>query len=349
MATSVLQHVRRRLRHEWRRTWSTWATRDESAAVLRLIAASAAAGVPAATILDAWAEDGRGGQGTRLEKAARLLRQGATASEAAAGAPGLVQDDHAAALAFGEKIGLVEPVVQATLASDDLLDPTIRRSFRAALGYLATMLLLFLSVSGFMVWRVGPQLRKIFEDHGRPTMPSAMNGLFDIFFWLSIYWYVPFVLLLGLAIARFFPAAWRLVTRPFSRSRQVAAALDALAVADACGRPLRVAETALADCQVDPVLATRLRKAAASDDAGRGLAIARLVTPDEAAEIDAAGEARPSVLERLAASRRTRSRRWATALAESLVPLVVLLMGALVLLQALAVFESLATLINDLS
>ena len=51
---------------------------------MRLIAAAATAGVPAAMLLDAWAEDSRGCQGTRLEKAARLLRQGATASEAIA-------------------------------------------------------------------------------------------------------------------------------------------------------------------------------------------------------------------------------------------------------------------------
>lgn len=348
MPASPLHRIRRRLRHEWRRSWSTWATRTESAAVLRLVAASAAAGVPAATILDAWAEDGRGGQGTRLEKAARLLRQGATASEAAAGVPGLVQDDHAVALEFGERIDLVGPIVQAALASDDLLDPRIRRSFNAALGYVAIVLLLLLTVAGFLALKVNPVFRKIFEDFGYATMPTAMHRCAVILHWLADFWFVPFVLLLAIAIARFFPPGWRLVTRPFARLRRVAAALDALAVAEACGRPLSEAETVLSECQIDPVLATRLRRAAAGD-AGQGLATAGLVTPDEAAEIDAAGEARPSVLERLAASRRSRARRWATVLAESLVPVVVLLMGALVLLQALAVFDVLTTLINALS
>ena len=62
MATHPISNVERILRREWRRSWSTWATRAESAAVLRLTAASAAAGVPAATMLDAWAEDSRGAE-----------------------------------------------------------------------------------------------------------------------------------------------------------------------------------------------------------------------------------------------------------------------------------------------
>jgi len=351
MPATPLHRIRRGLRQEWRRSWSRWATRTESAAVLRLVTASAAAGVPAATILDAWAEDGRGGQGTRLEKAARLLRGGATAAEAAVGVPGLVQDDHAVALAFGERTGLVGPIVQAALAGDDLLDPTLRRSFRVALGYLATVLLLFVAVAGFLAIKVNPQFVKIVDDYRDilpPTMPPAMGRWMAILRWLATVWYVPLVLILVLAIAWGFPAAWRLVTRPFARSRRIAAALDALAVADACGRPLSEAERLLADCQVDPVLAARLRQAAAGG-AGPGLAAAGLVTPDDAAAIDAAGDARPSVLERLAASRRSRTRRRATAFAQLLVPVVVVLMGAVVLLQALAVFDMLSTLINDLS
>jgi|GEM_PF-1902315 len=348
MATPLLHRLSRRLRLEWRRSWSTWATRTESAAVLRLVAASAVAGVPAATILDAWAEDGRGGQGMRLEKAARLLRQGATASEAAAGVPGLVQDDHAVALEFGERIDLVGPVVQAAVAGDDLLDPTTRRSFRAALGYLAIVLLVFLVITGFLAGKLNPQFQKIFESYGRMTMPPAMHRWNVMLHWLADFWYVPFVVLLALAIARFVPAAWRVVTRPFARSRRIAAALDALAVADACGRPLPEAETVLAACQVDPVITTRLRRAAVAG-AGQGLATAGFVTASAAAEIDAAGDARPSVLERLAASRRSRVRQRATVLAESLVPVVVVIMGAVVLLQALAVFSMLSTLINDLS
>jgi type II secretory pathway component PulF len=349
MPTTLLHRIRRRLRHEWRRSWSTWATRAESAAVLRLVAASAAAGVPAATILDAWAEDGRGGQGTRLEKTARLLRQGATAAEATAQVPGVVQDDHAVALAFGERTDLLEPVVQAALEGDDLLDPTIRRSFRAALGYLGIMLLLFLTIAGFLALKVNPLLVRILEDYAEiVTMPAALNRWRVLLRWLAAYWAIPVVLLLAVAIARLFPSAWRLVTRPFARSRRIAAALDGLAVADACGRPLPEAETLLAACQVDPVLAARLRRAAAGD-AGRGLATAGLVTTDEAAMIETAGDARPSVLERLAASRRARVRRRATVFAESLVPVVVLLMGAAVLLQALAVFSMLSSLIEHLA
>lgn len=316
--------------------------------MLRLIAASADAGMPAATILDAWAEDSRGGQGTRLEKAAGHLRQGATASEAATRVPGLMQDDHATALAFGERIGLLGPVVQAALAGDDLLDPAPRRGLRLAIGYLAVMVVVFLTIAGFISFKVNPQLTKILADFnmGRPPPFERWE---DIVARAARIWYVPCVLLVAVAVIRFFPAAWRLLTRPFARQRRITAAIDALSVADACGRPIAEAATTLADCQIDPTIARGLRQAAAPGPLGRQLADAGLLSPAEAASIDSAGDDRPAALERLAAARRDRSRRRLVAAGEAVAPCVAFAMGAFVLLQALAVFGFLSSIIEGLS
>jgi hypothetical protein len=348
MATHPISNVERILRREWRRSWSTWATRAESAAVLRLTAASAAAGVPAATMLDAWAEDSRGGQGTRLEKAAGHLRQGATASEAATRVPGLLQDDHATALAFGERIGLLGPVVQAALAGDDLLDPTPRRGLRLAVGYLAVMVLNFLTIAGFIAFKINPQFTKILADFNMGR-PPPLERWEDIVAMAARVWYVPGGLLVVVAVLRFFPAAWRLLTRPFARQRRITAALDALSVADACGRPIVEAAAVLADCQVDPAIARGLRQAAAPGPLGRQLADAGLVSAVEAATIDSTGDDRPHALERLAASRRDRSRRLLVAAGEAVAPCVAFAMGAFVLLQALAVFGFLSSIIEGLS
>ena len=82
---------------------------------------------------------------------------------------------------------------------------------------------------------------------------------------------------------------------------------------------------------------------------GSRLAAAGLIAPQEAAEIDTAGHDSPAALERVAAARRARSRRWLVALGEAIGPCFVLAMGLLVLLQALIVFASLAEIIHALS
>jgi len=348
VATHPFPTFQRILRREWRRSWSTWATRAESAAVLRLVAASAAAGVPAATILDAWAEDSRGGQGTRLEKAAGHLRQGATASEAAMRVPGLIQDDHATALAFGERLGLLGPVVQAALAGDDLLDPAPRRGLQLAIGYLAVMVVVFLPIAGFLATKVNPQFTTLLNDYNMGRPPS-LERWHDVVAMAARGWYVPCGLAVVVAVLRWFPGAWRPLTRPLARQRRITAAIDALSVADACGRPIAEAAATLADCQVDPSIARGLRQAVAPGPLGRQLADAGLLSAAEAAAIDSAGDDRPAALERLATARRDRSRRRLIAAGEAVAPCLAFAMGAFVLLQALAVFGFLSSMIEGVS
>ena len=345
MTDSLLSRLRRFLRREWRRAAATWATRAESAAVLRLVAAAAAAGVPAATMIDAWAEDSRGGQGTRLEKAARLLRQGATATEAVAAVPGLVQDDHAVALAFGERISLVGPVVRAALAGDDLLDPTVRRTFRAAVGYLTVVLLLFLTVAGYMALRINPMLLQILESFGS-VRPAALDRWFWIINGVAGFLWIPFAVAAAAAVISFSPVIRRIVIRPWSRPRRIAAALDLLAVAETGGQPSSQSVTMLAECQVDPRLAAMLARVPGSGPLGKRLAAAGLVAPAEAAEMDAPDAAHALVLHQIAADRRLRSRRRVTAVSEAIVPAVIMVMGLLVLLQALTVFSFLTDIID---
>lgn len=348
MAESLLQRARRWLRREWRRSWATWATRAESAAVVRLMAAAATAGVPAATMLDAWAEDSRGGQGTRLEKAARLLRQGATASEAVAAVPGLVQDDHAVALAFGERTGLMGPVVQTALAGDALLDPAPRRGLRMAIGYLAVVMLLVLLVTGFLATFINPGLVRILDEFDaiRPALFERWRRIVNA---LAPLLWVPVAITAVAVVIRWSPPLRRLVLRPFHRRRRMAAALDMLAVAVAAGLQPRAAAESLAACQVDPVLAARLAGIAASGPIGQQLATAGLVDQAEAAEIDAAGESGPLALHRIAAERRTRSSRRLAAASAAIVPAVVLALGLLVMLQAVALFSLLTEMIHALA
>jgi len=348
MPDSLFHRMSRTLRRHWRQTASTWATRAESAAVVRLVAAAAAAGVPAATMLDAWAEDSRGGQGTRLERAARLLRQGATASEAVAGVPGLVQDDHAVALAFGTRIGLLGPVVQTAVAGDDLLDPTFGNTFRSVVGFLVVSSFMMLALAGFLTLRITPNLQAILRDLSIAAPASFLIGI-TLSRWLIRILWIPLGLLAVAVVIRFSPALRRLLTRPLARSRRIAAALDSIAVAEAGGHPASEAAAGLAECQVDPQVAKMLKTLEQPGPLGSRLAAAGMIAPPEATVIDAAGRDAPAAVERVAAARRARSRRRFAALGEAIVPCVVMAMGLLVLLQSLAVFAFLTEIMHGLS
>lgn len=345
--STVIDAVRRALRRTWRRAWATGATRVESAAVLRLVAASITAGVPVATMLDAWAEDGRGGQGARLERAAALLRQGATASEAVARVPGLVHDDHAVALAFGERTGLVGPVVRQALAGDDLLDPTARRELRGTLGYLAVVIATLLVTSAFLAVRIFPQFGKILDD-----MQTARPAVFER--WLAIttgvgaWLWVPACLAAGAAVVACSPSARGVLLRPFARPRRIGAALDLLAVAESCGRPVAETAAVLAGCETDPRLAAMLARVSGPGPLGPRLAAAGLVDVGTAAALDTRGDT-ATVLHAAAAERRGRISRRRAVVGRVVGPVVVLAASALVLLQALAVFVPLVEIIHALS
>jgi len=348
MPSTVLTGGIRSLRRAWRRAWSTGATRVESAAVLRLVAAAIAAGVPVATMLDAWAEDSRGGQGTRLEQAARLLRQGATASEALSRVPRLVHDDHAVALAFGERTGLVGPVVRAALAGDDLLDPTVRREFRATVGYVAVVIVEFLLTTTWLAVRILPQFTRILDDM-QTARPAVLARWMAFTTGVGAWLWLPACLAAGAAVVACSPAARGVVTRPFARPRRVTTALDLLAVAEACGRPVDEAARILAECQSDPRLAARLARVPGPAPLGRRLAAAGLVDAEGAALVDAAGGDTATALHAAAGARRLRAGRRRAVGARVIGTIAVLAIGALVLFQSLAVFVPLVEIIHALS
>jgi len=347
MHTSLLARACRAVRHVWRHAWATNATRVESAAVLRLVAASITAGVPAATMLDAWAEDSRGGQGTRLERAAALMRQGATASDAVARVPGLVHDDHAVALAFGERTGLLAPVVRQALTGDDLLDPAARRELRGMLGYLAVVITTLLVTSAFLAVKIMPQIGRILDDM-QTTRPAVLDRWLAFVTGVGAWLWVPACLAAGAAVVACSPAARGVLMRPFARPRRVGAALDLLAVAESRGRPVAESAAVLAGCETDPRLAAMLARVPGPAPLGLRLAAAGLVDAGTAAALDTRGDT-AAVLYAAAAERRGRISRRRAVVGRVVGPVIMLAASALVLFQALAVFMPLVEIIHALS
>lgn len=359
-----------------------WGRGRRSAAVLRLLAVCAEEGIPPAPLLAAWARDERGGQAERVRRAADLLATGASPAQVVESVPALVTADHAVALRYGERLGLLPQVVSATLATDEGEDEAAWHRVRAGLGYLAVVVFVFSCVTALVAFRVIPQYRHIIREFGMEE-PAALRLAAGVSPWLAApaaLVIIPVAVLLALVqgvtdaagaigavavVTALLILAWfagravvrlfgRLIGRrlvaPFLRPRRRAAALDHLGVAVAAGRPLREAAAALADCHDDRDVASRLRRVAAADR-DLDVAAAGLATAAEQRFVEAAGAAGAHAwgLRTLARRQRQRGARRVIAWSGMLAPVAAVLTGAVVLLEALAIFEPIVRLIGGLT
>ncbi|MFM8283200.1 MAG: hypothetical protein ACKOCW_06535 [Planctomycetaceae bacterium] len=369
----------------WRRTFGAVGgragARRRSAAVLRLLAVSAAEEISAAPLLAAWARDERGSQAARVARGADLLAAGASPADVVDRVPGLVTADHGVAVRSGMRLGLLPEVVSATLAADAAADDGAWRRARSGLGYLAVVALVFVCVTALLVIKVIPQYRHIIREFGMAE-PAALSLAASPWFTVpAMIVLLPFVVVVkvleafvdgtapagavvvvtglvilawitGRAVVRFLGrVVGRRLAAPFLRGRRRAAALDHLGVAVAAGRPLDEAAAILAECQVDRAVAAGLRRVAAGGRVA-DLADAGLVTAAEQRFVAAAGAAGAEAwgLHTLARMQRDRHARRALGWSGTVVPVVAaVVMGALVLLEALAMFEPLVRLIEALA
>ncbi len=330
----------------WRSLPGRWASRAESAQVATLLAACRTLDVPPAPLLEAWAQDSRGRQGRRLAKAARYLEAGGQLAAVPDRVPGLMCDDHAVAVRFGGKTGLLAAVVRAAVAADTGVEAESRRRTKSMVRFGTVWGILAMLVTIFLTTKIAPQIRKIWDDFGMSLSPVTQRWL-DTCSWAAGFAWLLVPLAVLAIVCRFSPAVRREFSRPFTRRRRTAAALDTLAVAAAAGQPIHAAADALAACQTDGRLAVRLGRAAIEGPPGNALATAGLLTAAEGRELDATTGDTAATLERIAARRREALRRrsaiWQGAIALGLLAFA----GAFVLWTGMAFFMPLAELIEQ--
>jgi type II secretory pathway component PulF len=331
----------------WRSLPGRWASRVESAQAATLLAACRALDVTPAPLLEAWARDSRGRQGWRLVKAARSLQAGVPLAAVPDQVPGLLCDDHAVAVRFGGRTGLLAPVVRAAVAADTGVDAERRRRTKSLVRFATVWSILALLVTIFLATKIAPQFKKIVEDFDASLSPVTQRWI-DTCSWAAGFtWLLVPLAVLGLVL-RFSPAVRREFARPFTRRRRTAAALDTLAVAAAAGQPLHAAAAALAASQTDGRLAVRLGRAAIDGSAGKTLAAAGLLTAAEGRELDAAA-GDPATLERIAARRRDALRRRSAAWQGAISLGLLAVAGAFVFWTALAILMPLIDWIEQLA
>lgn len=201
--------------------------------------------------------------------------------------------------------------------------------------------------STFLAVKILPMFTKLLDDMQMRRPPVlerwlALAGAVGEWLWL------PACLAAVAAVVACSPAARAVFVRPFTRSRRVTAALDALAVAEACGTPIETAAAALAACQSDRRVAAMLTRVPGEAPLGRRLAVAGLVDDAGAVAIDAGSADPAAVLHALAATRRDRGSRRRMTAGRVVGPVIVLASSVLVLFQALAVFIPLMDIIHAL-
>ena len=331
----------------WRSLPGRQASRAESAQAATLLAACRALDVAPAPLLEAWAQDSRGRQGRRLAKAARYLQSGGSLAAVPDQVPGLMCDDHAVAVRFGGRTGLLAAAVRAAVAADTGAEAESRRRTRSLVWFATIQGILALLVTMFLVTKIAPQFEKIWDEFNASLSPVTRLWI-DTCSWAAGFsWLIVALAVLGLVLW-FSPAVRREFARPFTRRRRTAAALDTLAVAAAAGQPIHAAAAGLAACQADGRLAVRLGRAAIEGPAGKTLAAAGLLTAAEGRELDAAA-GDPATLERIAARRRDALRRRSAAGQGAISLGLLAVAGAFVFWTALAILMPLIDWIEQLA
>lgn len=337
-------------------------TRQEG--LLRLLAA-AAGGVPPGPAVEAYGDLCGLGFRRRLRALARDLDAGVPLPAALDRNRGVVPAEALVMIRVGWEAG--NPAGALRDAAESAAGPwhPHRQGLAKALAYGLGMLVVLQILGGFLFYYIAPSFRKILDDFGEP-LPPLTRFVFRGVQILGEHWEVALALALLELAAGGVLVAW-LISYVFgfdlrlplldrlSRRRHAAAILRMLAMGVEGRRPL--AEGLKLMAAHHPVGWARARLARTEIRAGRGEPWAAamrdegLIRATDAAVLDAAQRAGnlPWALRELAEGAERRSAYRLRALAQTLLPLIVVAVGALVGLIAVAYFLPLVALIRELA
>jgi type II secretory pathway component PulF len=316
------------------------ASRRESMAVVRLLAACAPEGSDPSRLLRAWAVSERRRQADRVVRFASVLG-GTRSLEAAVDAePGCLADLDRTALRFAGRSGLVREVLERRIAvwEGDRTDGRLR----VVAGYTLFMTACFLVVSGFIGWTILPKYEQILADFGmRPD--ASMRLARGVAAAVAAVWSTAFVVAAAAIVFAFLP-----------RARLGTLVLDLFAVASGAGRRPDDTARLVGDSLEDRRLSRLL--VAAAEGAPGGSVAEMLVRSGCVRRREAAFLERAEViggaewaLTAIARSHRDAHGRYWDRLEEVMVPVAAVLLGGLVLVEAAAILSPLVELVRGLS
>jgi len=324
-------------------------------ALAELLALGLDEGLPLAPLLEAWAADERGWQAARVRKLAKLVAAGMPLDAALARVRGALRPQDATALAVATTLHGNATEALAGFSAPAASTEPVERDIRWVMGYAATLLLVSLPTLVFLMVRIVPQFKKIFDDFGMEESPwmTAVGWLGHTFI---AFWWLPLLAILVAEIAsRLAPRAWAGLRRTLGLGglgvlgdARAADWLGSLDVAARAGEGEGRAAAALATGTIDRGLRSTLEEKAQGPDRAARSSRAGVLSPAEAAALDASPEA-GWVTRALARRHRERilERMW--LLSDLILPAFVMAMGIFVFILAMGVMEPLFDMIRGLA
>lgn len=324
--------------------------------------------LPLPPVIRAFAQEQDSGHGVIARRLADHLENGAPLASAIWLTPGALPRDAALAVKVGEDTGDLMGAMRAAISSP-LLERTLARPVLLRLAYVLPAMLLFVL---FMKIKIEPSLVKIFDDFDQPVPPFSqlVFGVpFVSHFWPSLASDVSSILvllgilgalavvLLGLFVVLQWRGTWRPwlpVLRPIVTWIDMAPLLRLMALETRHSRPLESINTL---ARLHPKAAVRYRLQAIVQDLNNGvswqqsLRQRRLVSAADLAVLSAAKRAGnlPWALDETADSFERRANFRLQALAQVVMPLLLLPMALLAAVMIVAYFLPLTNLIWSLS
>ncbi|RLS34747.1 MAG: hypothetical protein DWH79_03475 [Planctomycetota bacterium] len=324
-------------------------------ALAGLLATAVDEQIPLPPLLFAWATDERGLQAARVRKLATLLERGTPLESALPQVPGALRPRDATALRLAAGLGCGAERALVALDDPSSAAAAVEENLRGTIVYTGTLVALFVPVALLIALKIVPQFKKIFDDFGM-EMPVWFRLTNTLSAMVATLWPIVVLGFLFLGALVFSPRLRTWVCRRCglgvlgvlndARSAEVFGALGA----EPAGSRPELVLAALSGASDDARLAARLGGAEGGSTVGRTLAATGLATPSEADLIDAASGSRGAwVATALARRRRARVLERTWLVSELLLPVIVLVMGAFVLTEALGILTPISKLIMGLS
>jgi MSHA biogenesis protein MshG len=341
------------------RPWRTTAPQQQS--LLRLLAVAVEENLPFAPLIEAWAADEYGIQCQRLLRLAKLLRKGTPLPDAVEQVPGVVSEEDVLAIRFGTQSGTLVASLRERVDEWGDTRSIVSPRLRKGLIYIAALIVVGLVIVSFLQIKIVPEFEKIMQEFNMDAPEPLLWSIgFSKFF--ADYWYL--FILAVLAFLWFVFSPWpgrRMRMRMFGplyrplRELHFADVLEKLSVTAEAGRPIAGAISTLARYHFDPALRRRLlfvrNEIEQGVDAWQSMQAVGLLSPQEVHALTTADRLgnRAWVLDQLAHVKERRTVARLSRAADLILPIVILLAGGFVLLQAMSVFSFLARIVHSLA
>ncbi len=332
---------------------------SERRALLWFLSAAAEKGLPLHEAVRAFAEDRSDEIGLRAARLADLLQQGVLLPEA------LKRSDNPAPLEIdlAARVGIATGQLGPALKSVARHEVVVRNNVQSALlqlGYLLSVCFAFLLISTFLMWKIVPTFKRMFDEFGieLPEVTVWLMSVSEVFVDYAFLFvlFVPLFMVIVALMLLFWAGSLSWGPRLGTTWLRIDGAVIMRSMA-LCVRQRRdLPETLRLLSWHFPNLHTRHRLARIADDVEQGgswtlgLRSASLISPADAAVLNAAQRAGnlPWALEEMADSALRRAGRRLHVVASLCTPLMVILLGFAVLFYCTALFLPLVKLIENL-